>query len=326
MSEHEENISAKESKFQNSQVRIQDVLYMSLRNWPWIVASVCICVGLAFFHLLRTPAIYTRSASILVKEESNGKSISDMGDFGNLGLVQSNTNANIELDLIQSSTIIEEVVRALNLDMNYSVDGKFHDNVLYGKNLPVRVTLANVDDATGASMTMDINPGGKVSLSDFSRNGMELKGKCDGVVGDTISTPLGTVVVDTTDVYNSAEKYEIFVKKSTMKAAVTSYKGRLNVSLKNDKIPVIIMTFTDRSIQRADDVLEALIAIYNENWIRDKNQISVSTSNFIDERLAVIENELGNVDQDISQYKSEHLIPDVQAVQSIDLARSNAMS
>lgn len=326
MSEHEENISAKESKFQNSQVRIQDVLYMSLRNWPWIVASVCICVGLAFFHLLRTPAIYTRSASILVKEESNGKSISDMGDFGNLGLVQSNTNANIELDLIQSSTIIEEVVRALNLDMNYSVDGKFHDNILYGKNLPVRVTLANADDATSASMTMDINPGGKVSLSDFSRNGLELKGKCDGVVGDTISTPIGTVVVDTTDVYNSAEKYEIFVNKSTMKAAVTSYKGRLNVSLKNDKIPVIIMTFTDRSIQRADDVLEALIAIYNENWIRDKNQISVSTSNFIDERLAVIENELGNVDQDISQYKSEHLIPDVQAVQSIDLARSNAMS
>lgn len=44
---------------------------------------------------------------------------------------------------------------------------------------------------------------------------------------------------------------------------------------------------------------------------------------FINERLGVIEQELGNVDEDISSYKSEHLLPDVQAASSIYMAQSS---
>lgn len=326
MSDQQDNSEKKEAKQQTSQVKIQDILYMGLRNWPWIIASVVVCVGLALFYTLRTPSVYTRSASILIKDDSNGKSVGDYGDFGDLGLVQSNTNANIEVALIQSSGMMEEVVRALGLDMNYSVKGKFHDEVLYGSNLPVRVVMPEVSDTKNAVVHVDLDKGGKVTLSDFMLSGEKHPGSVTGLVGDTIPTPLGTVVVDTTKYYNRADDYSINVSKSTIKAAVGSYKGRLLVNLKNDKIPVIVLTFTDRSIQRADDVLNALIAIYNENWIRDKNQISVSTSNFIDERLSVIESELGSVDQDISRYKSEHLIPDVQAVQAIDLGQVNSMA
>jgi hypothetical protein len=67
-----------------------------------------------------------------------------------------------------------------------------------------------------------------------------------------------------------------------------------------------------------------LISVYNENWVKDKNQIAVSTSMFINERLGVIERELGNVDEDISSYKSEHLLPDVQAASSMYMAQSSA--
>ena len=58
--------------------------------------------------------------------------------------------------------------------------------------------------------------------------------------------------------------------------------------------------------------------------MKDKNQIAVSTSMFINERLGIIERELGNVDEDISSYKSEHLLPDVQAASSMYMAQSNA--
>ena len=54
-----------------------------------------------------------------------------------------------------------------------------------------------------------------------------------------------------------------------------------------------------------------------EELLRDKNQIAVSTSMFINERLGVIEGELGNVDDDISSFKSEHLLPDVQKIPKI---------
>lgn len=63
--------------------------------------------------------------------------------------------------------------------------------------------------------------------------------------------------------------------------------------------------------------MNAIISVYNEKWIENRNQIAVSTSNFITERLGVIESELGNVDRDISTYQSEHLIPDVQQAASM---------
>ncbi len=60
--------------------------------------------------------------------------------------------------------------------------------------------------------------------------------------------------------------------------------------------------------------------------MENRNQISVSTSNFINERLGVIESELGNVDQDISSYQSAHLIPDVQQAASMYMNESHAAS
>ncbi|MDE6321758.1 MAG: polysaccharide biosynthesis tyrosine autokinase, partial [Muribaculaceae bacterium] len=72
--------------------------------------------------------------------------------------------------------------------------------------------------------------------------------------------------------------------------------------------------------------LATVIGVYNESWIRDKNQIAVSTSNFINERLSVIEDELGNVDSDISSYKSEHLVPDVNAAAASYMAENQTLS
>ncbi|MBQ7512713.1 MAG: polysaccharide biosynthesis tyrosine autokinase, partial [Prevotella sp.] len=42
------------------------------------------------------------------------------------------------------------------------------------------------------------------------------------------------------------------------------------------------------------------------NWVQNRNQVSVSTNEFIKERLAVIEEELGDVEGDIAAYKSSH--------------------
>ena len=82
------------------------------------------------------------------------------------------------------------------------------------------------------------------------------------------------------------------------------------------------MSIDDASVQKAEDILNTLIEVYNEKWIQDKNQIAVSTSRFIGERLGVIENELGHVDENISNYKSEHLLPDVQAASSLYMSQS----
>lgn len=86
---------------------------------------------------------------------------------------------------------------------------------------------------------------------------------------------------------------------------------------------VLNLTCNDVNVQRAEDFINTLISAYNEDWVRDKNQIATATSQFINDRLAVIEQELGHVDSDISSYKSEHLIPDLALVSQIYLDQSH---
>lgn len=306
-------------------MRIQDLLYLCLAKWKWFVLSFVVMIGIATAYLLRTPAVYTRTASVLIKEDSKSKSIaSGMESFSELGLFQSNTNVDNELVAFQSPALITQVVKRLRLDMNYLAPGRFHRQVAYGQTLPVEVTINNFPDNESAGFTLKVQPDNTLLLSDFVREGIDLdKNVIKGHLLDSISTPLGKIIIQTTPNYKKGESYTLYVSKSSLYSTVNSYLSNLSVTLNSKKASILDLSFMDNSTQRAEDVLNTLISVYNENWVKDKNQIAVSTSMFINERLGVIEHELGNVDNDISSYKSEHLLPDVQAASSLYMTQSS---
>ncbi len=90
----------------------------------------------------------------------------------------------------------------------------------------------------------------------------------------------------------------------------------------HDKVAdVIDLRCSSVSPEMAIDILKTMIQVYNEKWVEDKNIIAHATSDFINERLALIEKDLGTVDADISNFKSEHLIPDVEAASRMYLGK-----
>lgn len=311
----------------DNSVRIQDLIYLSLSKWMWFVLSLAICLGIALVYLLKTPPVYTRTASILIKEEAKGQSMTgDVGtSFSDLGLFQSSTNVNNELFSLKSPAVMYDVVKRLHLDVDYTTEGKFYPQVRYGQNLPVTVTFTELADTETASLILEaVRPQG-IKLTRFTRNGKELSGSVSGALNDTLVTPAGKIVVRPSAVYMSWQQDPevLSVSRSPINAAVGHYSGNLSVNLNNEKATIIDLTCQDVCIQRAEDLLNTLIAVYNENWIKDKNQIAVSTSMFINDRLGVIENELGHVDENISAFKRENLLPDVQAASQLYMSESS---
>ena len=84
----------------------------------------------------------------MIKDESKGQSLSGEvgGSFSDLGLFQANTNVNNELISLQSPAIMLDVVNRLRLDVAYHTDGAFYRKVLYGQDLPVSVSFADLQD------------------------------------------------------------------------------------------------------------------------------------------------------------------------------------
>ena len=64
-----------------------------------------------------------------------------------------------------SSDVMFEVVRRLNLDVNYSIDGSFHGIVLYGSNLPVLVSFLDLTDYD--NVYCDVFLGDSVASKDY---------------------------------------------------------------------------------------------------------------------------------------------------------------
>lgn len=349
---------------QSTAVPLSDIFFRTLNFWPWIILSIFICVGLGLVYVSRTPNVYTETASLLIKNDDKGKSASaGVDEFGELGLFSSNTNIQNEIISLKSPDLMEEVVKRLDLTMNYYLPGTFHKVVAYGSTLPIIVSLPDFPQNQNASFNLEVNTDNKVLISDFKlpeSYGENYKKEYSTSLGDTIQTPAGSLIVLPNPQYTTLNSeiitaeinndsipnpqssviggkkggiptpylsapLELSVVKLPLKSTVNSYEARLGVDLSDKQSSVINLTFKDQNTQRADEVLATVIGVYNENWIRDKNQIAVSTSNFINDRLNVIENELGNVDSDISSYKSANLVPDVNAAASSYLAESQAL-
>ena len=179
------------------------------------------------------------------------------------------------------------------------------------------------DDKKSVSFDIEVGAQNKFYLSNFIVAGEETGERLEGIIGDSIQTSAGTLAISLTSQYeNSFTGSTIRYSKESADMMADSYTQKLRAELGNEDATIINLSIDDASVQKAEDILNTLIEVYNEKWIQDKNQIAVSTSRFIGERLGVIENELGHVDENISNYKSEHLLPDVQAASSLYMSQS----
>lgn len=320
---------------ENEGINIKDLVYLCISHWYWFAISLALCLGYAYWQLLKMPNEYSRSAQIIIKTDGWSDSYANgVSDFGNFDLFKTRVNLDTEIATFSSPDLIREVVNRLHLDMNYYIPGRFHNYVAYGSQLPYTAVIEGLGENESVSFRMDIAPDGKVTLTDFgcakiekSENAEAEKARVIAVEPNkSTETPVGNVTLIPNSAYvapeagdddSAPETITFLVSRSGMKSAIGEYIGKLSVGRAEDDSNIVEISATDQSPKRAEDFINTVLAVYNQNWVDDRNKIAVSTSNFINERLTVIEGELGNVESDISKYKSEHLLPDVAAASSM---------
>ena len=289
-----------------------DMLMICVRHWPWFILSLLVCMGLAMLYLLSTPKTYTRTTSILVK--SSGDKSTEIKLIEDLGVNNFSSNISDEIVAIHSPAVIYNMVKRLRLDISYFSPGFFRDEPLYAETLPVEVELHDLDDNATADFELTLNGDSTATISDVVLRGEKKSGKVTVNIGQKFKTPLGAVTVKPTLYFNKSTRQDILVRRVGYVAAAGRYGSLITAELQPNTRNIIDIMCVDNSISRAENILKTIVNIYNENWVQNRNQISVSTNEFIKERLAVIENELGDVDKNIAGYKSSLAMPSVQAV------------
>ena len=283
---------------------IVDMLMVCLRHWPWFILSVLLCMGAATLYLLHTPKTFTRTTSILVK--SSGNKSNDIRLIEDLGVNNISSDIADEIVAIHSPAVVYDLVKRLRLDFSYYRPGFFRDDVLYATTLPVEVEIDSLEDNTTASFQLTLNGDGSATLTDIVLRGETVETPCRVAVGKKCKSPLGVITVKPTLYFKKDQQADILVRRTGFNAAASRYGGMITASLQPGTRNIIDVRCVDTSIPRAENILKTVVNIYNENWVQNRNQVSVSTNEFIKERLAVIESELGDVEGTIASYKSSH--------------------
>ncbi|MDE7463104.1 MAG: polysaccharide biosynthesis tyrosine autokinase [Muribaculaceae bacterium] len=330
LSTPENEVASSTSKVQSAiaAVSLGNVLSIALRFWYWIVLSVIICVSIAVLSVKRTVPLYTRICAVIIRDDATSAVGSTSVDLSEIGVGISRSVLTDEMATLKSPDLMEQVVKKLRLTVNYATPGMFHNNVLYGSNLPVTVDFPDIPDDETASLTVNVDEAGKLRVTDLVVNKKPMALPADGAMdfGSVIATPSGRIIVSKTPFFREGTPYTVNVNRTTLEAATKRFEGEISVDQANKKSYVVEISCLDASIQRGDEILTSLVNAYNQDWIKGRAEVVAITSNFITDRLNVLESELGSVDTEISSFKSSNLIPDLGQASSMYMQQSNSSS
>lgn len=304
-----------------SDFSLKDFIKFCLSKWVWFALCMACAVGIALFYIYRKQPEYKRYEQILVNDQDSNGGIGEISNaFSSLGLFSKNTNVYNELLTITSPAVLYTVADSLQLDVNYTMKDGLRAKTLYGTNLPFRIDMLDIEKQGSATFKLKIEPDGTMEAFKFARITPEGKIKYEDKLNISTNTkefdsPIGRIrITPNPDFIDEGSKdvKEITISKMPMQTTVELYGKKLGGDLADQDADVIELTIEDVSVQRAVDILNYVLVVYNQNWIDDKNRMAVATSAFIDERLKVIQEELGEVDKNIADYMKKSGNADLQ--------------
>jgi len=275
---------------------LKDVLNKYLFNWKWFVLSIVICVILGFIYLRYQAPVYQVTATILIKDDKKGGSISDeLSVFEDIGLLKNTSNIDNEIEVLKSRSLMRRVVNELNLDVIYYSYGRpiFKERFF---DTPIRMTYLLAD-----STKVPIY-GQWIVIPHSEKEFTLKKGEEEELVGifkfgESLKVPGGQMIFSTTNFFNTEflEK-EFKVVRARVDEMVNKYLQSLKVEPVNKTSNAITISLRDRLPDKAVAIVDNLIKQHNLDAIADKNQVSKNTADFISERIRYITAELTDVE------------------------------
>ncbi len=303
-------------------LNLMDLIVYLVSKWRWFALSIAVCVGIAWFNYARSPFVYYRSATVIIKDPSNKTSTTGLDRFDN---IINKVNVANEILQFRSKKLMREVVQRLHADVSYQVEEGLRLNELYTQS-PVLLSFPDALPEQRFSLTVTPKDKNTVELSECSGIG-------DGTsrtvsLNDTVEISKGMRVVATPTNYYGAswQNIPIRVCKFSLESMVNYYRGALGIQQEEEESSILTLALKDNSAARAEDVLNTLIFVYNEEAIRDKNQVAINTADFINERLIIIESELGSVESDLESFKQRNQIVDIASSAGMYMTESQKYS
>lgn len=300
------------------------ILFKYLIHWPWIAACIVVCLAGAWLYLRHTVPVYSISASVIIKDnDKSSKSGTGMANLEDLGFYSSISNFDNEVEILHSRTLIKKVVEELDLYINYAAPSRFHDVELY-KTSPVKVwiTPEEAEKLPGmARLELTLQPGNKFHVK-IEIGEQEYTKQFDKLPA-LLTTPSGTFSFSPTDSIPVQSEQKIIATVSSPRGVASGYRVALSIEPTSKSTTIAQISLQSTNRQRGADFINKLVEVYNRDANDDKNEVATKTAEFIDERIKIINGELGTTEQELETFKRDAGLTDLKSDAQLALSENS---
>ena len=302
-----------------NEIDVCKIVRLTLEHWWWFVVGVVVCMALGTAYYLRKAPKWTTDAAIMLRQKDMNST--GMEAFSMLGLT-GNQAAEDEVVVLSSRGLLYQAIDALDLwEANSKRGGLRWEGEFRHPALTIDY-LALTEDAETKPFVVTVKPlkeGYKVKtkMGLFHRSSTKVAD-----LNSPVETGVGTLFIHANRPLSADTTYR--VAHARRELVVAGYRKVINVSQHKKESNIIKISTSSPMPDRDKALLHQMIEQYNLNAIVDKNMIATNTAAFIEERLAVITEELSEAENAVSQYKEQNNIADLGTQASLFLQASSA--
>ncbi len=286
-----------------------------LRYWWLFVASVTVVLfGLKIYHRYKTP-VYSSEATLIIDNSGKNNQSSDLLQGVVLG--QNVRNFDNQLAILQSRTLTAEVVDNMGVFISYFKEGRVKTVELYGnmsfmvvmdsthvQPLNTKITINPQNDNT-ISVRVEAENVELYNYHDRQVVGTMANIKFEGtyLYGQPIVTPwCAFSVVSQTPL--DAQVHVVFNDPDRL---IDRFSNSFSVRHdKKSESSVVTLSVVGTNSKRNRDFLNTLIRCYIKDNLHQKNEMSENTIRFIEGQLAMLQDTLSYVENELSRFRTQH--------------------
>ena len=329
-----EDLIEESSEGGKSGFNFQTIYAALVLNWQWFLLSLIICFCLALIYLRYAEPVYEVSARMLIKDENRKRNVTNqmLAGVEDLGFLSNSTGIDNEMEVLRSRILLRDVVKDLKLYAEYRTEGRVSSKITY-QTQPVNIDLDpqhldsldfNLLEKTQWLKMRVWQEGGQYMLEGSAMEGKKelvaFSHKAD-TLPTTVKTPLGilTMTNNANREFEESKTYLVTIRPPMDVA--TDYLNSLTIAPTSKLTSIAELTLKDKNYRRGMDVLRQLTVCYNRQANADKNEVAIRTEEFINERMAKINEELGSTESEIQRFKQQNAVTSLaDASQSVQMS------
>lgn len=312
------------------QADIKAILFKYIIRWPWFIASIIICIACAWIYLKKSTPIYNITASVIIKDEKKGGTMgNEFSGLEDLGLLNPSKNIDNEIEILQSKSLIKDVVNELGLYINYWGNKGFKTTDLYGAS-PILVHYSFKDAETlnaPIQLTINYQKNGNLNVNMITDKGNDNEKKINKTFTEfpaVLSSEKGVITFIENQQVPIVEDVNLDITISHPLAIAKGYRSALSIEPTSKTTSVATISIKNTNKKRGEDFINKLVEMYNRDANDDKNEVAQNTAHFIDERISVINQELGTTEQELENFKRESGLTDLSSDAQLAVAEKSA--